>query len=102
MSGRIFVSRLKLHSVISSTERSLSIGDSGRLVPKVRHRRGGASYRLDQQECHGIKELVVLLTHLYNDKHQNLIIDEPELNLHPQYQAILHAGGSQIRGAIPK
>ena len=69
-------------------DREITLGwDSGRLVPKVRHRRGGASYRLDQQECHGIKELLVLLTHLYDDIHQSLIIDEPELNLHPQYQA---------------
>jgi hypothetical protein len=30
---------------------------------------------------------MVLLTHLYNDEHPYLIIDEPELNLHPQYQA---------------
>ena len=29
----------------------------------------------------------MLLTHLYDDQHQCLIIDEPELNLHPQYQA---------------
>ena len=42
---------------------------------------------MDREECHGIKELLVLLTHLYNDKHQYLVIDEPELNLHPQFQA---------------
>lgn len=60
--------------------------DSGRLVPKVRRRRG-VSYRLDREECHGIKELLVLLTHLYYDGHSHLIVDEPELNLHPQYQA---------------
>ena len=61
--------------------------DSGNLVGKVRRRRSSESYRLDRDECHGIKELVVLLTHLYDDKHRYLIIDEPELNLHPQYQA---------------
>ena len=44
-------------------------------------------YRLDREECHGIKELLVLLTHLYDDRNRLLIIDEPELNLHPQYQA---------------
>lgn len=60
--------------------------DSGNLIPKVR-RRDSISYRLDREECHGIKELLVLLTHLYNDTHPYLIIDEPELNLHPQYQA---------------
>ena len=61
--------------------------DSGNLVPKMARRGGGASYRLDRGECHGIKELLVLLTHLYNDEYSHLIIDEPELNLHPQYQA---------------
>ena len=61
--------------------------DSGNLLGKVRRRGGSESYRLDREECHGIKELLVLLTHLYNDKYSYLIIDEPELNLHPQYQA---------------
>ena len=60
--------------------------DSGNLVPKMR-RPNGVSYRLDRDECHGIKELLVLLTHLYHTGHSHLIIDEPELNLHPQYQA---------------
>ena len=60
--------------------------DSGHLVPKMR-RPDGVSYRLDHDECHGIKELLVLLTHLYHTDYSHLIIDEPELNLHPQYQA---------------
>jgi energy-coupling factor transporter ATP-binding protein EcfA2 len=38
--------------------------DSGILVPKVRLTRTGDSYRLDREECHGIRELLVLLTHL--------------------------------------
>ena len=61
--------------------------DSGNLIPTVARSGGGASYRLDREECHGIKELLVLLTHLYDDKYSYIIIDEPELNLHPQYQA---------------
>lgn len=72
--------------------------DSGNLVPKAVLGVTGNSYRLDRDECHGIKELLVLLTHLYNREHPYLIIDEPELNLHPQYQAFFmqevrkHAG----------
>jgi hypothetical protein len=58
--------------------------DSGLLFPWVE---GAVKYRLDRDECHGIKELVVLLTHLYNGDYRYLIIDEPELNLHPQFQA---------------
>ena len=61
--------------------------DSGRLVPKARRRGDNAIYRLDREECHGIKELLVLLTNLYDNQNQVLIVDEPELNLHPQYQA---------------
>jgi hypothetical protein len=61
--------------------------DSGNLLPRAVLGNTGTSYRLDRDECHGIKELLVLLTHLYNDQSPYLIIDEPELNLHPQYQA---------------
>ena len=61
--------------------------DSGNLIPKVERRQDRISYRLDRDECHGIKELLVLLTHLYDPNNKYLIIDEPELNLHPQYQA---------------
>ena len=61
--------------------------DSGYLKANVRRSGTSDSYRLDREECHGIKELIVLLTHLYDQETQHLIIDEPELNLHPQYQA---------------
>jgi AAA domain, putative AbiEii toxin, Type IV TA system len=63
--------------------------DSGNLVARATLGSNGVSYRLDRDECHGIKELLVLLTHVYDDRHDFLIIDEPELNLHPQYQAFL-------------
>ena len=60
--------------------------DSGNPMAKARRRDDNATYRLDREECHGIKEQCVLLTHLYDDRLPILIIDEPELNLHPQYQ----------------
>lgn len=63
--------------------------DSGKLVPKAYNITQEEVYDLHKEECHGIKELLVLLTHIYDDSHQSLIIDEPELNLHPQYQAFL-------------
>ena len=72
--------------------------DSGNLVPKAVRRKSGESYRLDRDECHGIKELFVLLTHLYDDRHDYLIIDEPELNLHPQYQAFFMQEVRKITG----
>ena len=72
--------------------------DSGNLVAHVRRTGGGDSYRLDREECHGIKELLVLLTHLYDDNHPYLIIDEPELNLHPQYQTFFLQEVRKIAG----
>lgn len=63
--------------------------NSGILVPKATFGRTGDSYRMDRDECHGIRELLVMLTHLHSDEHHYLIIDEPELNLHPQYQSFL-------------
>ena len=72
--------------------------DSGNLLPKAQLRGRGQSYRLDREECHGIKELLVLLTHLYDDKRQYLIIDEPELNLHPQYQAFFMQEVRKVSG----
>ena len=81
--------RIQVEATISHLfERNVMLEwDSGNLVPKAVRRKGGESYRLDRDECHGIKELFVLLTHLYDDQYDVLIVDEPELNLHPQYQA---------------
>lgn len=72
--------------------------DSGSLVARASRGIGGAPYRLDRDECHGIKELLILLTHLYNDQHPYLIIDEPELNLHPQYQAFFMQEVRKVAG----
>ena len=72
--------------------------DSGRLIAKARRIGDSALYRLDREECHGIKEILVLLTHLYDHGKQYLIIDEPELNLHPQYQAFFMQEVRKIAG----
>lgn len=81
--------------------------DSGNLKAMSTIDRTGDSYRLDRDECHGIKELFVLLTHLYNDEHSYLIIDEPELNLHPQFQAffmqeVRRIAGEPVKGSNRK
>ena len=72
--------------------------DSGNLIAKVRRLGDNSAYRLDREECHGIKELLILLTHLYDDEHKYLIIDEPELNLHPQYQAFFMQEVRKVAG----
>lgn len=55
-------------------------------------------------ECHGLKELITILTFLYDDTFSVLGIDEPELHLHPQFQRFLLdeirsvAGSPDIKG----
>ena len=72
--------------------------DEGYLVPKAMLANSDATYRLDSEECHGIKELLILLTHLYDDSSGYLIIDEPELNLHPQLQAFFMQEVRKVAG----
>ena len=72
--------------------------DSGNLIAKAKLHGHNDTYRLDREECHGIKELCVLLTHLYDDRLSALIIDEPELNLHPQYQAFFMREVRKVAG----
>lgn len=48
----------------------------------------GASYQIID-ECHGLKELITILTFLYDETFSVLGIDEPELHLHPQFQRFL-------------
>lgn len=92
--------RIQVEAVLSHLfHREINLDwDSGNLVATVRRRGDNTSYRLDREECHGIKELCVLLTHLYDDGHQSLIIDEPELNLHPQYQAFFMREVRKVAG----
>ena len=37
----------------------------------------------------GLKEIITILTILYSENNHCLIIDEPELHLHPQFQSFL-------------
>lgn len=43
-------------------------------------------YRFIDNESHGLKELVTLLTYIFDDSNTCVIIDEPELHFHPQLQ----------------
>lgn len=82
--------RIKIEAILSQVlHRDIRLEwDSGKLVPMTFNVQQATEYEL-KKESHGVKELLVLLTHLYDDSHKVLIIDEPELNLHPQYQAFL-------------
>lgn len=59
----------------------------GFLKAKMQNLLIGEEYGLSEGECHGLKELITLLTFLYDPTKNCLIFDEPELHLHPQYQA---------------
>ena len=82
--------KIKVEAILSQVlHRDIRLEwDSGKLVPMTYNIKQASEYEL-KKESHGVKELLVLLTHLYDDSHKVLIIDEPELNLHPQYQAFL-------------
>lgn len=82
--------KIKIEAILSQVlHRDIRLEwDSGNLIPKTYNIKQSSEYEF-KKESHGIKELLILLTHLYDDSHKVLIIDEPELNLHPQYQAFL-------------
>lgn len=63
------------------------VEEGGFLKPKMQNTLGGSEYNLKEQECHGLKELITLLTFLYDNSNECLIFDEPELHLHPQFQS---------------
>jgi hypothetical protein len=54
---------------------------SGFLDPVIRIR--DTEYSLLRDEGHGLRELLVLLTAIYSDDWSLLVLDEPELHLHP-------------------
>ena len=60
----------------------------GKIIPVVKNKAWNVEYDLNQVECHGLKEIITLLVALYSQKNKScLILDEPELHLHPQLQS---------------
>ena len=60
--------------------------DDGSYIPIVVNKSRGVEYNLKEGECHGLKEILTLLVALYGCSTKVLILDEPELHLHPQFQ----------------
>lgn len=83
--------RLRIEAALSQLfRRRLELVErGGGFAPRLSRIAGGWEYGLRQDECHGLKELITLLTFLYDDEFNCLIIDEPELHLHPQFQTFL-------------
>jgi AAA ATPase domain len=76
-----------LSDIFGKTIRLIEVG--GFLKPAIQNKSLGEEYDLKEKECHGLKELITLLTFIYDDSKNCLILDEPELHLHPQFQSFL-------------
>ena len=74
------------------------VEEGGFLKPKIQNIDGGTEYGLKEQECHGLKELLTLLTFLYDETKNCLILDEPELHLHPQFQSFFLSEVRRVSG----
>ena len=81
--------RIKIEAILSDLfKKSIRlVEEGGFLKPKMQDINGGQEYGLKEQECHGLKEIISLLTFLYDDEYNCIIFDEPELHLHPQFQS---------------
>lgn len=92
--------RIQIEAFLSSIfgRRIRFAEEGGFLRPKLQRVLGGAEYAMKEDECHGLKELITLLAFLYDDEFTALIIDEPELHLHPQFQTFLLAEIRKLAG----
>lgn len=81
--------RIRIEAILSDLfQKNIRlVEEGGFLKPKMQNVNGGTEYSLKEQECHGLKEIISLLTFLYDDEYNCLIFDEPELHLHPQFQS---------------
>ncbi len=79
--------RIKVESTLSQLlGRNVILEESGGyLIPKISKGKQVA-YSFKENESHGIKMLITTLTLLHDDTYNCLIMDEPELHLHPQFQ----------------
>jgi predicted ATPase len=81
--------RVKIEALLSDIFKKTIrlVEEGGYLKPRIQNNTGGMEYGLKEKECHGLKELITLLTFLYDGSHDCIIFDEPELHLHPQFQS---------------
>lgn len=81
--------RIKIEALLSDLFKKTIrlVEEGGYLKPKMQNIEGGVEYVLKEKECHGLKEIITLLTFLYDEKYNCIIFDEPELHLHPQFQS---------------
>lgn len=92
--------RIKIEALLSDIfGKTIRLAEEGGYLKPVMQRiSGGGEYNLSQSECHGLKELITLLTFLYDSSKNCIIFDEPELHLHPQFQSFFLAEIRKIAG----
>ena len=83
--------QIKVESILSDIFKKELIFQekSGFLNVLVSDQKTDTPYDLKKGESHGLKEIITLLTFIYNDDYNCIIFDEPELNLHPQFQQFI-------------
>lgn len=81
--------RLKIEALLSDIfgKTIRLVEEGGYLKAKMQNAKIGEEYNFSESECHGLKELITLLTFLYDPTKNCIIFDEPELHLHPQFQS---------------
>lgn len=83
--------RTKIEDILSTMfakEIRFEKGSDNSIIPVAVNKTHGIEYSITKDECHGLKKIIALLSTLYVEE-QNancLMIDEPELHLHPQFQ----------------
>lgn len=82
--------RIIIQSILSQLfERELNIEEIGGKLSLSLAKPRSSKYDLRKYESNGLKEIISLLTFLYDESYDCLIIDEPELHLHPQFQMFI-------------
>lgn len=63
-------------------------GSDNTIIPIAVNKTQNLEYSITRNECHGLKKIISLLAMLYTEESNAtcLMIDEPELHLHPQFQ----------------
>lgn len=92
--------RIKIEALVSEIfkKRIRLVEQGGFLKPMIQNNNSTSEYDFKSKECHGLKEIITMLTFLYDDKYNCLILDEPELHIHPQFQSFLLSEIQNVAG----
>lgn len=91
--------RIKVEATLSQLiNRKVILDESSGFLKPLIQKGKDVQYSFQENESHGLKEMITLVTLLHDESYKCFIIDEPELHLHPQFQSFLmqeirkHAG----------